>query len=197
MANAKHKCTFANEMQEKYPCFRKGRNNYEIECLVCKSGTYISVVHKFNGDSNTHLQSEKHRKTVRGTVASTKMTNNFVTTGSKYEDEITAAKGTLAFLAVKHHHSFLSMDCTTVLLKEIFPDSNVAEKFSSGRTKTEKLVTSKLAQYSIDAVLKSFEEHDIAYFGVATDSSNHDELKLFPIIIQHFDWRKGKVCRQN
>ena len=83
------------------------------------------------------------------------------------------------------------MNCTSVLLKKIFPDSNVAKKFSSGRTKTEKVVTSVLAQYSIDAVLKSFEENDIAYFGVATDGSNHNELKLFPIIIEYFDWRKG------
>ena len=191
MANAKRKCTFTNEMQKKHPCFRKGRNDYEAECLVCKSETYISVVHKGNGDLKTHLQSEKHRKAVRRAVASTKMTNYFVTAGSKCEDEITAAEGTLAFHAVKHHHSFLSMDCTSVLLKKIFPDSNVAKKFSSGRTKTEKAVTSVLAQYSIDAVLKSFEENDIAYFGVATDGNNHNELKLFPIIIQYFDWRKG------
>ena len=39
--------------------------------------------------------------------------------GSKCEDEITAAKGTLAFYAVKHHHRFLSMDCTSILLKKI------------------------------------------------------------------------------
>ena len=69
------------------------------------------------------------------------MTNYFVTAGSKCEDEITATEGTLAFQAVKHHHSFLSMDCTSVLLKKIFPDSNVAKKFSSGSTKTEKVVT--------------------------------------------------------
>ena len=76
-------------------------------------------------------------------------------------------------------------------LKKIFPDSNVAKKFSRGRTKTEKAVTSVLAQYSVDAVLKSFEENDIAYFGVATDGSNHNELKLFPINIQYYNCRKG------
>ena len=184
---AKQKCTFTNEMQENHPFFIKGRNDCEAECLVCKSGTYISVVHKGNGDLNTHLQSEKHRKAVRWAAASTKMTNYFVTARSKCEDEITATEGTLAFHAVKHHHSFLSMDCTSVLLKKIFPDSNAAKKFSSGRTKTEKVVSSVLAQYSIDTVLKSFEENDIAYFGVATDGSNHNELKLFPIIIQYFD----------
>ena len=83
------------------------------------------------------------------------------------------------------------MDYTSVLLKKIFPDSNVAKKFSSDRTKTEKVVASVLAQYSVDAVLKSFVENDIAYFGVATDGSNHNEIKLFSIIIQYFDWRKG------
>ena len=144
--------------------FRKGRNDLEAECLVYKSGTYMSVVHKDNGNLNTHLQSEKHRKAVRGAVASTKTTNYFVTAGSKCKDEITAAEGTLAFLAVKHHHSFLSMDCTSVLLKKIFPDSNAAKKFSSGRTKTEKVVISVLAQYSIDAVLKGFEENDNRVF---------------------------------
>ena len=41
------------------------------------------------------------------------------------------------------------------------------------------------------AVLKSFEENDNAYFGVTTDGSNHNELKLFTINFQCFDWRKG------
>ena len=148
MANAKQKCTFTNEMQEKH---RTRQNAW----LAIRN---LAVVHKGNCDLNIHLQSKKHRKAVRGAVASTKMTNCFVTAESKCKDEITAAEGTLAFHAVKYHHSFLSMNCTSVLLKKIFPDSNVAKKFSSGRTKTEKVVTSVLAQYSIDVVLQSFEK---------------------------------------
>ena len=139
MTNAKRKCTFTNEMLEKHPCFRKGRNNYEEECLVCKSGPYISVVHKDNGDLNIHLQLEKHPKAVRGAVTSTKMTNYFVTARSECDDEITAAEDTNAFHAVKHHHSFLSMDCTSVILKKIFPDSSVAKKFSSAAQRQKKL----------------------------------------------------------
>ena len=144
--------------------------------MITRQNAWFAVVHKGNGDLNTHLQSQKYRKAVRGAIALTKMTNYFVTAGSKCKNEITAADGTLAFNAVKHHHSFLSMDCTSVWLKMIFLDSNVAKKFSSGRAKIEKFD-------SIDAVLKSFEENDVAYFGVATDGSNHNELKLFPIII--------------
>ena len=72
------------------------------------------------------------------------MTNYSVTAGSKCEDEITAVEGTLAFHAVKHHHFYLSMDCTSVSLKRIFLYFNVAKKFSSGRARTEKVVTSVL-----------------------------------------------------
>ena len=71
------------------------------------------------------------------------MTNYFVTAGSKCEDVITTAEGTLAFHAVKHNHSFLSMDCTSVFLKKIFPDSNVAKEFSSGQ-RQKKLVLAYL-----------------------------------------------------
>ena len=59
-------------MREKHLCFRKGKNDYEAECLVCKSRTYTSVMHKGNGDLDTHLQSEKHCKVVRGEFASRK-----------------------------------------------------------------------------------------------------------------------------
>ena len=101
---------------------------------------YISVVHKSNGDLNVHLQSEKHRSSKRSCCIN-EDNKLFYYSRSKCKHEITAAEGTLAFLAVKHNHSFLSMDCKSVLLKKIFPDSNVAKKFSSERTKTEKVIT--------------------------------------------------------
>jgi len=40
---AQQKCKFTEEMKAIYPCFRKGRNEWETECLVCKPGTCISV----------------------------------------------------------------------------------------------------------------------------------------------------------
>jgi len=43
---AKRKCKFTDEMTAMQTCFRKGRNEWEAECLVCKPGTCISVSHK-------------------------------------------------------------------------------------------------------------------------------------------------------
>ena len=36
-----------------------------------------------------------------------------------------------------------------------------------------------------------FEENDIDFCGVATDGSNHGSVKLFPVVIQYFDWKNG------
>jgi len=45
----------------------------------------------------------------------------------------------------------------------------------------------------IEATLKSFDENDIAYCAIATDGSNHDELKVFPVLVQYFDWKNGGI----
>ena len=103
---AKRKCKFTDEMQAKYPFFNKGRNEWEAECLVCKPRTYISVSYKGAADLKSHLISSKHSKAIREASASTKVTSYFATTGSKKEDQVTAAEVTYAFHAVKHHNSF-------------------------------------------------------------------------------------------
>ena len=189
----KRKCKFTNELKAKYPCFRKGRNEWEAECPICKPGTFISVSYKGVADLKSHLSSDKHCKAVRGASSSTKVTNYFVTTGCKTEDEVCAAEGTYAFHTVKHHNSFLSMDCTSSLLKKMFPDSDSIKKFSCVRRKTEAIITSVLAPYSIEATLKNFDENDVAYCAIATDGSTHDELKLFSVLVQYFDWKNGGI----
>ena len=83
------------------------------------------------------------------------------------------------------------MDCISVMLSKTFPDYEVAKKFSCAQTKTEAIDNSVLAPYYIYASLKVFEENDIDLCGVATDGSNHGSVKLFPVVIQYFDWKNG------
>lgn len=186
----KRKCKFTAEMQNKLPCFKKGRDEWEAECLMCKAGTFVSLAHKGINDLQSHVNSEKHKRAVQEEGSSMKMTHYFVKPGSEAED-VSAAEGAYAFHTVKHHGSFLSMDCSSVLLKKTFPDSEVARKFSSARTKTAAIIKAVLAPHSVDVALKSLKENEVVYCGIATDGSNHDALKLFPVIIQYFDWKNG------
>jgi len=56
------------------------------------------------------------------------VTNYFVTSGCKIEDEVTAVEGAYAVCTVKYHNSFLSMDFLSSLLKKMLPDSDLAKK---------------------------------------------------------------------
>ena len=155
----------------------------------CGGGTFISVANKGALDLQAHINTPKHVRSVRGETASNKVTDFFVRPGSKIDESASAAEGTLAFHAVKHHHSYKSMDCSCSLLKTILPDSDVARKMSCARTKTEAIVNSVLAPHSVEMVVQALS--NVRYCGVATDGSNHGSVKLFPILIQYFDWKHG------
>uniref|UniRef100_A0A8C4T0E1 Uncharacterized protein n=1 Tax=Erpetoichthys calabaricus TaxID=27687 RepID=A0A8C4T0E1_ERPCA len=187
----KRKCSFTDELQRKFPTYRPGRDKWEAECTVCKAGTYVSVSNKGAGDLKAHMDTEKHKKAVRGeTSSSAKLTAFFVRPG-KTEDDVNAAEGAMAFHTVKHHNSYRSMDCTSTLLKKAFPDSDIAKKFSSARTKTEAIVNGAIAPHSVEITNEALKE--IQYCGVSTDGSNHGAVKIFPVIIQYFEWKKGGV----
>ena len=51
-----------------------------------------------------------------------------------------------AFVA-KHNLAFLSSDHATVLFKKMFPNSDIAKKFSCGRTKTTSIIKSALVPH--------------------------------------------------
>ena len=97
----------------------------------------------------------------------------------------------MAFHAVKHHQTHRSNDCTLTLMRKLFADSNISKKYFCTRTKVDAIVNSVLAPMTVQYVLKNIQEHGIMDIGIATDSSYHKSIKLFPIVIQYFVWKNG------
>ena len=93
---------------------------------------------------------------------------------------------------VKHHQSFNSNDCTSQLFKAIFPDSEVAKKFASARTKITSIITGVLAPY---AQTKMLSDLGIQPFSISVDASNHKEVKLFALVIRFFSPKTGVNVR--
>jgi len=89
----KRKCTFTDSMKTKYPGFRPGRYDWEAECITCGSGTFISVANKGALDLKAHIEKPKHIKNVRGESSSAKVTELFVSPGSKIDESVSAAEG--------------------------------------------------------------------------------------------------------
>ena len=92
---------------------------------------------------------------------------------------------------MKHHHSFLSQDGTASLLREIFPDSQIATKISYSRTKVEAIICNVLSSHVQDIVHQDLQK--ASFIGISTDDSNHVHEKLFPIVAQYFDHAKNGI----
>jgi hypothetical protein len=60
-----------------------------------------------------------------------KVTGFFTASGRKSDDAVLVSEGAFAFHTVKHQSSYKSADCTSVLSKTIFPDSEIALDFQA------------------------------------------------------------------
>ena len=94
---------------------------------------------------------------------------------------------TTLYKTVKHHQTFSSLDCTTKLNSIIFPDSKIASKHSTAKTKTAALIKNLLAPHSVQIIKQEIQK--IPFYGISTNSSNLHVLmymKMFPILIHYF-----------
>lgn len=180
-------CTFTDVLRIKYPLLKEGRDPSEVYCTICDC--YFSIKFKGASDIEKHIQSQKHKKQALTVSKNVKIDSIFQNQSVGNTAKISAAESTLALHTVNHHHSFRSMDCTSVLLKTIFPDSNIAQGISCARTKTEAIVTGVITPWVLNKIQQSLES--IECIGVSTDASNHGAEKIFPILIQFFDWQEG------
>lgn len=79
----KRKCKFTAELQGKYKCFKKGRSDEE-------AGTYVSVASRGALDLETHISTEKHKRSVQSASGSNKIKITFFTKGSTLNDNVIA-----------------------------------------------------------------------------------------------------------
>lgn len=183
----KRNCTFNDELQKKYPFLKRCSSKSEAFCTICS--TNISLANKGRYDLEQHFKTQKHKSTIQSGSTSNSLTKFLTTRFTKLDNQIAASEGALAFHVLKHHHSFRSNDCTSKFLKTIFPDSEIAKRLSSAKTKTRAIATNVISPYCLRMILKSITE--ISFISISTDASNHGNIKIFPLLIQYFSVTDG------
>lgn len=144
-------------------------------------------------DLEHHIATQKHKKNLKGCSSTSRIDTLFQQQQSTaaLTHRVLAGEAALAFHTVRHHFSYRSMDCTPKLNGAIFFDSEVAKKISIARTKTECIINNVIAPHALDITVECL--NGISCFGVSTDASNHGCVKLFPIVIQYFDYKLGGI----
>ncbi|KAJ4927999.1 hypothetical protein JOQ06_015799 [Pogonophryne albipinna] len=88
----------------------------------------------------------------------------------------------VAMTMVQHNIPLAFSDHLSPLFKECFPDSKIAQKYSSARTKTTAIINKCVAPYFMDELVKNLCDHP---FSLATDGSNDTgREKLNPLTVK-------------
>ncbi|XP_063174701.1 uncharacterized protein LOC134507756 [Chroicocephalus ridibundus] len=180
----KRKCKFTEELQAKYPCFRLGRERWEVECLVCQEGTYVSVANKDSLDLDAHVQSVKHKRNVLGDISVPPVPDCFLPADCQPFNATAAAttvtESPLGFTALQDGYEPLAGSPKTP--DPIFDILGL-------QIKTE---------VRLDGGLTPFPSHPrvdpldgVPYCGVSLGVCKAGTP--FPIQIRSFDWKRGGV----
>ena len=90
-------------------------------------------------------------------------------------DDVLNAEVLWVIKTVMSHYSMNSSSNTGELFKKMFPDGQIAQKFSCGNTKCSYLITHGLASYFHDRMLASLKGGDVKYVISFDESLNRTQ----------------------
>lgn len=183
----KRKCHFSDDYTKEWSFIKKGRTTEEAFCDVCNC--FLSISHGGKADIKHHISTTNHKNRFTGATTSRSVADFMIKEDTQEELLIAAAELTTAYKVVKHHQSFNSLDCNVKLNAIMYPDSKIAAKQSTARTKATAIVKNILAPHSVSETKKALQ--DVSYYGVGTDASNHKAEKMFPLLVQYFTEHDG------
>lgn len=174
----KYSSSFQKAYTDEFPCIVSSRKgNTFAMCIVCQ--TDFSVAHGGRSDVLKHVSTQKHKDKVKCVDKNEKL--NFFSQ-SKDQRVINAECLFSAFL-VEHNLPLNVSDHAASLFRKMFPDSEIAKKYSSARTKTTAIVKEMGMEYKSEIL----DLIRTAPFCVSTDGSNNTDSKLYPIVVTCFN----------
>ncbi|KAJ1142089.1 hypothetical protein NDU88_008417 [Pleurodeles waltl] len=185
----KHFVKYRLEWELKHPNIRKSSEDvYKVKCNICNKD--FSIAHGGERDIKTHEAGSQYKKNASGRVKMATISAYLQPSFQSEVAKVIAAEVTQVYHAVKHHISYNSLDCGFKLSKVISPDSSIAVKASCGRTKASSITKKVLAPFLLQ---QAFEDLQDGYFSVCSDVSNKGNIKLNPLLLQHFNFTSGVI----
>ena len=182
---SKRKNSYCDENEKEFNNVKRSlKCQYFSHCSFCKCDINLEAIGK--AAISAHNATQKYKNSARQTKSnqSVKVFFKSQSASTTLDNKTAAAENTCAFHTVKHQQSFLSNDCMSHLFKTLFYDSDFAKKFASARTKSKSIITGALGPYAQKILLS---ELGTQPFSVSVDASNHNQLKLFHLVIRFFN----------
>ncbi|XP_063053561.1 zinc finger BED domain-containing protein 5-like [Engraulis encrasicolus] len=189
---AKYSTKFNAEWSMEWPFIKPGSTQHHFWCDICRRELECS--HMGRSDIQRHIRTDGHTKKERSLECS-KSIDSFLcrrTEELNLEAQTRRAEIKVAVVMVNHNIPLAFADHLSPLFKECFPDSKIARKYASARTKTAAIINGAVSPYMLAELVTHLREKP---FSLSTDGSNDTGMeKMNPITIKTFG-RDGVVHR--
>ena len=159
--------------------------NTYARCTLCCID--FGVSHGGRNDVTHHVRSKRHVEMASASTSTSSIVSHF---RPQVNDMVIEAEVRWATFVAKHNLAFLASDHANKLFRTMFPDSEVAKKFSCARTKTTAIVKQALAPYYTEKVVSNMSNP----FSLLMDESNDKANKSCIILVRVLDSEIGDVC---
>lgn len=178
---SKRKCTFNDSLKKRYPFIEK-KDGSNVYCRTCLSTFTVSSGGNYH--ILKHIGTDKHKKAAAASACSTNFKTFISGVSAKKTQAVAIAEGIFSYHNVKHYQSFREMDCSSKIMKKVYDQS-----YSCARTKSEAIIVNVFAPWALKEL--SCDLDKASFVSIYTDSSNHGNIKAFPILVRYFDIEKG------
>ena len=134
-----------------------------------------------------HVSTKHHKEMARASSSSASVTNFFQPKRSQYAIE---AEARWALFVAEHNLAFLTSEHSTKLFPIMFPDSQIAKKYSCSTTKCTAIVKEALAPYFTKKLRQALIDHP---FSIMIDESNDKRNKSCIILVRVLDPDIGDI----
>ena len=159
-------------------------------CTVCS--THFSVSHGGVCYVKKHGEGKKHKDLFRAKSQGNKMTN-FLTSSKESDVDLSVIiVETLFSVMLAEHNAPLALsDHFKKLVKQMFPDSNIAKKYACGRSKSTQIVKRAIDPIQREKVVQLCQDK----FSLLIDESNDNNSEKGLVILVRVTEESGVVTR--
>ncbi|KAM4581644.1 uncharacterized protein V3H82_005782 [Fundulus diaphanus] len=171
---ATYNSKFNPKWEEQWPCITAGSTPFHFWCTVCRRE--LECRHSGRADVVRHFKRDYHIKKLQfyeklfGSSLKLKMAvMPQMEEMDKLEAQTRRAEVKVAVTLVQHDIPLAFSDHLSPLFKHCFPDSKIASKYSSARTKTTAIINKCVAPYLMNEMARNLTKQP---FSLAIEGSN-------------------------
>lgn len=181
----KRYCIFNSKLKEEFKFLKNTTSDSDLHCEICNSD--FSIAHSGRIDIEAHIKTDKHKRSIKSAASSKPLTEFFKATAttSQADLEKAAQEGVWAYHLLDENENFRSADCSSKIFRNCFG----LKKYHCARTKCEAIVKNVFGPFVEEQLIDEMKNAN--YVSIITDASNHGNIKMFPVLIRHFEPLEG------